>query len=158
MEISNLLGLPAHPLIVHAVVVLVPLVAIGAVGIVLWRGLRERIGWLVVTGATLTAVLVPLATASGESLEESVGETTLVERHAELGEQLLPWVIGLALVTMAFMLVARVGRTNRSLVILISAATLLIASGAVVDVALIGHSGAEATWGQMAGTTSLPSG
>lgn len=45
MEISNLLGLPAHPLIVHAVVVLVPLVAIGAVGIVLWRGRRERIGW-----------------------------------------------------------------------------------------------------------------
>ncbi len=64
MEISNLFGLPAHPLIVHAVVVLVPLVALGAVGVVLWRGLRDRVGWLVVAGAATTAVLVPLATVA----------------------------------------------------------------------------------------------
>jgi hypothetical protein len=45
MKITNVFGLPAHPLLVHAVVVLVPLVAIGAIAAVLWPSLRTRIGW-----------------------------------------------------------------------------------------------------------------
>ena len=150
MEISNLFGLPAHPIIVHAVVVLVPLVALGAVGTVLWPALRERVGWIVVAGAIATAVLVPLATGSGEWLEERVGETPLVERHAELGEQLLPWVVGLALAAFAFMLL--VHRASRWLALVGAVATVVLAVGATVNVTLIGHSGAEATWAQVSTT------
>jgi hypothetical protein len=147
VEISNLFGLPAHPLIVHAVVVLVPLVALGAVGTVLWPALRERIGWIVVAGAVATAVLVPFATGSGETLQERVGETALLERHAELGDQLLPWAVGLAVAVLAFMLVVK--RGQRWLGLVVAAATVVLAVGASVNVTLVGHSGAEATWAQV---------
>ncbi|QNP57125.1 DUF2231 domain-containing protein [Tessaracoccus defluvii] len=39
-----MLGLPLHPLIVHAVVVFIPLAALGALLVVLSRRLRERYG------------------------------------------------------------------------------------------------------------------
>ena len=71
MELDTLFGLPAHPLIVHAVVVLVPLAAIGGIAIALSAWVRAHIGWLVVAFAVAGVVLVPLATGSGEALEES---------------------------------------------------------------------------------------
>ena len=43
MEIENLFGLPAHPLIVHGAVVLVPLAAIGTILIVASRSLRDAV-------------------------------------------------------------------------------------------------------------------
>ena len=107
MELDNIFGVPAHPLIVHAVVVLVPLAALGALACVFSPWVRRRYGWLVAAFAVLDIVLVPLATGSGESLEERVPETALVEKHTEMGEQLLPWVIGLAVGMVALMLLAR---------------------------------------------------
>ena len=45
MEIETLFGLPAHPLIVHVPIVLVPLSAVGAV-LMCWPFLRAKIGWV----------------------------------------------------------------------------------------------------------------
>lgn len=157
MEISNIFGIPAHPLIVHAVVVLVPLAALGAIAVVISSWVRSHIGWLVAAAAVLNVVLVPLATGSGESLEERVDETALVETHAEMGEQLLPWIIALALVVGAFMVLARLASrrssdtpppvwASRNVSIVIAALTVIAASGALVQVARIGHSGAKASW------------
>jgi hypothetical protein len=83
---ARVFGLPAHPLLVHAVVVLVPLVAIGAVAAVLWPSLRARIGWLLAAGAVLNLVLTPLTVVSGEALEERVRENAALESHAEQGQ------------------------------------------------------------------------
>ncbi len=41
---DELFGLPAHPLLVHAAVVLVPLAAIGVVLIAFWPAARARLG------------------------------------------------------------------------------------------------------------------
>ena len=60
MEISNLAGLPAHPLIVHAVVVLVPLTAIGVLLSAIWPAARNKIGWISLGFATLVLILVPV--------------------------------------------------------------------------------------------------
>lgn len=148
MEISDVFGVPAHPLLVHAVVVLVPLISIGAVAAALIPGMRTRIGWIVAAGAALNVVLLPLVTESGESLEARVPETSLVETHAEMGEQLLPWVIALAIAFVAFMLSRRVGRRWVSGILV--AATAAAALGATVEVVLIGHSGAQAAWADTA--------
>ncbi len=43
-EIETQNGLPAHPLLVHVPIVLVPLSAVGAV-LMLWPFLRAKIGW-----------------------------------------------------------------------------------------------------------------
>ena len=48
MDIETIFGLPAHPLLVHIPVVLIPLCAAGAVWIVVWPSWRPRIGWIVV--------------------------------------------------------------------------------------------------------------
>ena len=148
-------GLPAHPFIVHAVVVLVPLTAVGAVLMALSPWVRGHVGWLVAGGAVLDVVLVPLATSSGESLEERVRETSAMERHAEMGGQLTPWVIGLAVGAVAVMVLARAAArapgsasrwAARWVSVVVAGVTIVAASGTLVQVVRIGHSGAEATW------------
>ena len=148
-------GLPAHPLVVHAVVVLVPLTAVGAVVVSLWPRGRTQFGWLVAAGAVLSMGLVPWATSSGEALEEGVSETALMEKHAEMGGQLTPWVVVLAVGMVALMGLSRAtakasaSGTSRApswMVLAVAALTVLAATGALVQVIRIGHSGAEATW------------
>ena len=153
---DTIVGIPAHPLIVHAVVVLVPLTALGAVLVTLSPWVRAHVGWLVAGGAVLDVVLVPLATGSGESLEERVSETALVEQHTEMGGQLTPWVIGLAVGIVGVMVLARlVARRSPGsspalaapwVTWVVAAVTIVAASGAMVQVVRIGHSGAEASW------------
>lgn len=157
MEIGNIFGIPAHPLIVHAVVVLVPLAALGAIAVVLSSWARSHIGWLVAATAALDVLLVPLATGSGESLEERVDETALVEAHTEMGEQLLPWTIALAVVIVAFMALALLTKrrpsgapsavwATRTVSLALAVITVIVAAGSLVQVARIGHSGAKASW------------
>ncbi len=162
MDISTVFGIPAHPLIVHAVVVLVPLAALGAIAVVVWPFARAHIGWLVAVAAMLNIVLIPLATGSGESLEEKVAETALVNAHVEMGEQLMPWVIILAVGIVAFMWLAR-SASRRStdaappawaapwVSIALAVVTVIAACGALVQVARIGHSGAKASWSDVSG-------
>ncbi len=78
MEISKLFGLPAHPLIVHIPVVLLPIAVIGAILMVFSASWRTRIGWLVVIAAGVSLLFVQLAIGSGEALQESVAKSDLV--------------------------------------------------------------------------------
>lgn len=158
-------GIPLHPLIVHAVVVLVPLAALAvALSAVLPR-FRSWSGLMTPLLATLAMVMVPLATGSGEALEEKVQETALVEKHTEMGEQLTPWVIGLAVLAWAlWWLGRRAARAgDRSSfggpVVMVAAALALVAvAGSGVQVFRIGHSGAESVWSDTGSGTSGESG
>jgi hypothetical protein len=89
------LRLPAHPLLVHAVVVLVPLCSLGVAVGALWPAARWRLAWVLLGLTIVTVAMVPLATGSGEVLEEMVKENGLVERHAELGDGYLPYAFAL---------------------------------------------------------------
>src|SRR5215217_930150 len=95
MEIGRLFGLPAHPLVVHAVVVLVPLCSFGVAMSAIWPAARWRLAWVLLGLTIITVAMVPLATGSGEVLEEMVRENRLVERHAELGDEYLPYAFAL---------------------------------------------------------------
>jgi len=53
---DTIAGLPIHPLVVHAVVMLLPLSAIGLIACVLRPAWRQRFGILVVLGALGGAV------------------------------------------------------------------------------------------------------
>jgi hypothetical protein len=96
--------LPLHPLLVHAVVVLVPLAVVAAVAMAVSSRVRDRYGWLFVGLTTLALGSVPLATSSGEALESRVQETAAIERHTHMGDQLLP-LIGLLWVVVVVMMV-----------------------------------------------------
>jgi hypothetical protein len=164
MEISKLFGLPAHPLIVHIPVVLLPIAAIGAVFIVISPAWRARIGWLVVIAAGVSLLFVQLAIGSGEVLQESVDETDLIREHAHLGEGLRPYAAVFFVAVLALMVydrwrTRRAGSGDAPAVakgtwrdpVMATLAVVVLASAvlSVVWVYRAGHSGAESVWSKV---------
>lgn len=169
-------GLPVHPLIVHATVVLVPTAALAVALAAVWPRFRRWAFALPLLLALAALVLTPLSERSGESLEERVGGTPLVETHAELGEGLLVWVLPLALVAAAlFWLAVRERRAAaegpgaagagaagagapgtapaRWVTVTLAVAALVLAGGTIAQTVAIGHSGATAAWSDVDTTT-----
>jgi hypothetical protein len=79
-------GLPAHVLLVHAVVVLLPLAAVLLVVTVIWPRMRDRLAGPNALLSLLVVALVPITTSAGEWLEGRVTATALLHEHAELGD------------------------------------------------------------------------
>jgi hypothetical protein len=96
-------GLPAHILLVHAVVGLVPATALLVVLVAVWPAARRRLVWVAAGLALVTLVAVPVTTDAGEWLERRVERTALLRAHTQLGDTMLPWVIGLAVVALAIL-------------------------------------------------------
>ena len=87
MELEKLFGLPAHPLLVHIPVVLVPLAAIIAIVFAFKPAWLDRFGWGLVALSGVGALGAILAAGSGEGLEglQNQAETAAREDHFELG-------------------------------------------------------------------------
>jgi len=160
MEINSLFGIPAHPLIVHAAVVLVPLVAIGTIVMALWDRARGVFGWAV-AGLSIAAFgSVGLAQKSGEALADHVEPTALVRRHTEMGEAILPWAFAIMAVACSVMAlhwyVTRLAKAGgpaptwfRPTSIALAVLAVVFALGGVVVTYQVGHSGAKATWNRV---------
>jgi len=158
MEIKTLLGLPAHPLIVHFAVVLVPLAAIGTVMIAVWpRARRGVFGWAVALVSIGAFGVVGLAQKTGGALANHVQPTPLTREHVAMGDAVLPWafvIMGVACTVMALhwyrgRLSSVDGPTPswaRPLSIALAVVSVLAALGGTVQVYRVGHSGAKATW------------
>jgi len=140
-------GLPVHVLVVHAVVVLVPLSALAAVIIAVWPAARRRYGWLVVGLTALATACVPIATSSGEDLRDRLVPTDLIRQHAQLGGQLLVFVIGLLVFVAALVWFGRdTARSPKVIVPLLAMLSVAFAITSAVQVVRIGDSGARAAW------------
>ncbi len=144
-------GLPVHPLVVHAVVVLLPIAVLGTLAIAVRPAWRARYGPLVVACAVVATLLIPVSTSSGEALEQRVGRP---EEHAELGDQLIWFALPLLLLAIAMVVLDRRARRaavpdprhNRGLqVVTVLAVVAALACG--VQVYRVGDSGARAAWG-----------
>lgn len=155
MEIN---GLPLHPLVVHAVVVLGPLAALTGLAYAFVPRWRWLLRWPLVALALVTAVSVVVATSAGQALLDARPELEpLVDDHADWGGLLrsasLAYAAAAALGAWALggpsaLASGRGARDTNTVVGLI--ATVLIAVGAVsllVLVFLAGDSGARAVWG-----------
>jgi uncharacterized membrane protein len=152
-------GIPVHPLVVHAVVVLLPLAVLGTISIAVVPRWRTPYGPLVVATAFIATVLVPVATSSGEELEKRVGEP---EKHAELGDQLIWFVLPLLVLVAALVLlertrdradrntaeVTRLSRRTPGNSLILGVAVLAVVAALVtgVQVYRVGDSGAKAVW------------
>jgi hypothetical protein len=157
-------GLPAHILLVHAVVVFVPLAAIALVA-ALRRSVAQRLGgWL--PGLAAVAFLAVLAAMNaGGWLESHVQNTALVRAHTAMAGQLWPFSLLVLVLSTAVWWVngretavnpapptevsarsmsAVVGGTVTSVVI--GVLVVLVAIGSVVQVVRIGDSGSKASW------------
>ncbi len=143
-------GLPIHPLVVHAVVVLLPLAILGTIAIVVRASWRERYGWLVVGCAAVATVLMPVATSSGEALERHVGDPG---EHAHLGDQLIWFTLPLLVFDLAVVLLDRRSRQGKpamghaALPTVVAVLAVVASLAAAVQVYRVGDSGARAAWG-----------
>jgi hypothetical protein len=166
--LDTIFGLPVHPLVVHATVVIIPAAVLAVALAAAWQPFRRWAGVLPLLLSAIGLVLVPLSTSSGESLERRVPETGLLEAHTRIAEGLLLPVAVLTVAAAALYWLQRrerrapratggarpahVGGSGRLVVVAI---LLIAAVGTVstaVQVARIGHSGAEAAWAKTAQT------
>lgn len=154
-------GLPVHPLVVHAVVVLLPLAVVGTIAIAAVPRWRTTYGPLVVVTALVATVLLPVATSSGEALEHRVGEPG---NHAALGEQLIWFAVPLLLLaSLLVWLARRAERAQRAgeapaarpwLPTAVAALAVLAGLAAGVQVYRVGDSGARAAWGDQVSSSA----
>jgi uncharacterized membrane protein len=152
MELKTLFGLPAHPLLVHIPIVLIPLAAIGVLGL-WWEPWRRRFGLATAVILGVAGIFTQLAIGSGQALEESTekGEA-LVKAHTRIAEDIRPWLLLFFIALVAFLFLERRARAGGpvdmkqpwllgTLVVAIAFAGM-----SVYWVQRIGHSGAKAVW------------
>ncbi len=164
MELDKLFGLPAHPLLVHIPVVLVPLAGLIAVVFAFKPAWLDRFGWGLVALSGLGAVGAILAAASGEGLVglQNEAETVARENHFELGETARLMAIIFFLVVTTVVVLRHVARrrvaggkeaigiwgfiSSKGGAIGIAAVLVLSASAATYTIAKAGHQGAKISW------------
>ncbi|MEI7506904.1 MAG: DUF2231 domain-containing protein [Actinomycetes bacterium] len=149
MELNNLFGLPAHPLLVHLPVVFVPMASIAAIILAIFPKYLGKFGWWVTGASFIGMVGAVLAAGSGEELEHKVAHSATLEHHGQLGEtaRLLSFVL------FAVMLIVMLVRRYRPALIAkkaagIVASVLIVAASVAAGWAMIatGHNGAKASW------------
>ncbi|UFS96940.1 DUF2231 domain-containing protein [Nocardia huaxiensis] len=151
---STFAGLPAHILLVHAIVVLVPLTAVLLIACAVWPAARSRVLWLAAGLAVLVVGLTPLTTEAGEWLQGKLGPAPAIQEHADLGNQMLYFVVPL-LVAAALLIVVRLreqrGRPlGRAVLALVAVLVVAAGAAATVQTYRVGDSGSRAVWGGIA--------
>lgn len=138
---DTILGLPLHPLVVHAVVVLLPLMAVLTTAVALRSSWRERLAWPVVVANVLVLGAAFTAKESGEALERRLRGVQIAD-HVQWGNTVPLTAFGL---TVAAVLVA-LGRKRPGLHRVAVVVTVIAAAVALVWAAQAGHTGATAVW------------
>ncbi|MER6949917.1 DUF2231 domain-containing protein [Nonomuraea sp. NPDC000554] len=157
---DEVLGLPAHPLIIHFAVVLTPLLVAVALAYTLMPRRRQFLAWAVVLLSLAAPVAVFAAKESGESLkatrfgsvDAAIG--TRISIHQSFANPLLLSTLGLAVATLLLVYATSPSRNSigsdrfgRPVTQALSAVTVLLALVAGYYVFRAGDSGARAVWG-----------
>jgi len=154
---STVNGLPAHILLVHAIVVLLPLAALLLVLTAFWPAARGRLAAPNAILSVLVVVLVPLTTSAGEWLERRVPESALLHRHTELGDSAIFYAIPIAVLALIVWWRDRESRAQSgrrtwlapvSTVVtsVVAVLALIVGAAGVYGVYRIGDSGSKAAW------------
>ncbi|MGH3739541.1 MAG: DUF2231 domain-containing protein [Micromonosporaceae bacterium] len=172
MPFEEILGLPAHPLLVHAAVVLVPLLALVGVVYGLIPPLRRKLDLLLVGLALVAPAAVYAARESGEAFRTRLaGKDQMpaelaakVDTHSGLSEQLWWWVLALGAVALLLVLAdkllrrrsdgydedgdpMRYGGVPRLLITMLLTLALIGVAGAAGWYAYrTGHTGSQMVW------------
>lgn len=173
---DTITGLPVHVLVVHAVVVLVPLMTLVTVAFTLRPRWRPALGWAVLGNAGAFAAAYASA-ESGEALQGRLsaltGETVAAE-HGDWGSS-MPW-FALALLVASVVSYVLLGRSKQpwsssetwdapsserpahSPAIVAVAAVLVVVTGgaATAWTIRVGDSGARAAWEDTIANTEPP--
>lgn len=152
---TTISGIPAHALLVHAVVVLAPLTAVLQVLCSVWAGARRRLVWLVLALSITVLVLTPLTTSAGSWLyNREEQHRPILQLHAERGEWMVYFAVGLLVVAIVqavqYLRDSRSDTSGKGLAAAAFLLALIVGVSTIIGVVQIGHSGAEAKWGTIA--------
>ncbi len=174
---DSLLGLPAHPLIVHIPVAMLPLAALGVLVMLIKRAWYERYKWAVLVVGGIGAFGAILATSTGEDLQHKIGQVEgreavrAIHDHAEAGEMartlalvffvalaawvLIPWYLE----RRAKAQVASVGAAGNADAVpsagpgwlrpVLMVVVALTAVASMLSIVNAGHSGADQAWKEL---------
>ncbi|MDQ0754231.1 DUF2231 domain-containing protein [Arthrobacter sp. B3I4] len=152
-------GLPAHILLVHAVVVLGPIAGLAAIVYAAAPRWRRYLAWPL---GVLSLGLVPVALVTaqaGEQLQKSRPATAAIREHAEQGDVLkvvsvIFFVLVAAMIVVSYDPIGRrfafLGRIrdNRVVRIVLLVAGALAGAFFLYQSIVTGHSGAASVWGR----------
>ena len=142
-------GLPVHALVVHGVVVLVPLAAVGLIAVAVRPAWRRLYAPLVALLATAALALVPVATMSGSKLEERVNAGGVVAKqiqdHEDMARLVIWPTLAMWLVALVLLVMDRRGRSGPPMTVL-AVVAVLVALAAAGQVAIAGELGSTAVW------------
>lgn len=162
---EEFLGIPAHPLIIHAPVVFVPLLALLAAAYGFIRIARSHTRWVLGLLAVVAPLSALLAKLSGDALFDRMDRRGLItegfypvlENHQNLGTTTMYATIVLGVLTLGMVYLVPpgyhsaggtggAGRTRVPMVLVLRVLVLAAAVVSVFYVVRTGDSGAHAVW------------
>jgi uncharacterized membrane protein YqjE len=169
-------GLPVHALVVHAVVVLMPLMALVTIAFTIRPRWRPGLPWAIL-GNLVTMGAAYVAAESGGKLQARLSNLSgqkVADHHGDLGSLLPNFGIAMVVASVfAYLLVGRTGAGRRSVhgweeteadrykpnpVAATLAVLLVIAAGGAATywTYQVGDSGAKAVWSDTIANTKAP--
>jgi hypothetical protein len=160
--LEEFMGIPAHPLLVHAAVVFVPLLALLTAAYAFIPVVRPHSRWVLGLLAVVTPVAALLAKLSGDAFFERLAARDGIsdeyyprlEEHQDLGTMTLFLTIGLAVLTLVLVVLVRPSRaghaggtgSSRALSVALGLVSVAVAAASVYYVIRTGDTGAKAVW------------
>ncbi len=149
---TTIAGLPAHVLLVHAIVVLAPLTAALEILCAIWPAARRRLVWLVLAFAAVNLVLTPMTTDAGEWLLNQRSQVSAVlQTHADRGEWMIYFSVALLVVAVALAVLhwleGRSDKRRTVATVVVAILALVVGVSSIITVVRIGDSGAHSVWG-----------
>lgn len=146
-------GMPAHALLLHFVVVLVPLTALLEIVCVFWPTARRGpLLWLAVISAVATMVLTPITVNAGEWLYGLRAKpSAILQKHAALGSTMTYFSAALLAAALVLVVMRVIEcRSDQTRVVVratIAILVLAVAISSTIQIYRVGDAGAQSVWG-----------
>jgi hypothetical protein len=166
--LEEFMGIPTHPLLIHAAVVFVPLLALLAAAYAVVPFVRPHVRWVLGVLALVTPLAALLAKLSGDAFFRRMQErgtvtpdfVPVIQNHQDLGTMTLyaTIVLGVVSLALAYLVAPRVvamatavgstagAGTGRTTALVLGALAVLAAVASLYYVVRTGDSGAKAVW------------
>jgi predicted membrane protein DUF2231 len=154
---TTILGIPAHPLLIHAAVVFVPLLIAAAIVYAIWPAARSRLDWALAGLAIAAPLAVWFAKVSGQNFRQRLINRKLaspltlahISQHQSYGTKTLWWTIALAVVSLAMLYYdrrIRKGAFNDVVWVIGTVVTIVLGGFTGYYVFRTGDTGAHIVW------------
>lgn len=151
MDVIN--GMPAHALLLHFVLVLVPITALLEIVCALWPAARRgQLMWVTLVLAVVTMVLTPITINAGGWLYDlRANPSPILREHAQRGSLMAYFSAALLVAAVVLVIVRMIEhQSEKSRVAtrtLVAILVLAVGIASMVQIYRVGDAGAQSVWG-----------